>query len=63
MLLLICSPQSGDWSDVSESRVRGRQQRSSQLHHKIRENVRWEMDTEGEREEETMEVEEMLFKG
>lgn len=47
-------PQSGDWSDVSESRVRGREQRSSQQQRRIREKVRHERETEGEREEEKM---------
>lgn len=40
-------PQSGDWSDVSESRVRGREQRSSQQQRRIREKVRRERETEG----------------
>lgn len=47
-------PQSGDWSDVSESRVRGREQRSSQQQHGIRVKLGRERETEGESEEEKM---------
>lgn len=43
----LVSPKSGDWSDFSESRVNGREQRSSQHQRRISEKIKWDWETGG----------------
>ena len=45
-------PQTGDWSDVQESRVNGPEQRSSQQQHRKRDKVRGDREMLGEKDTE-----------